>query len=122
MFACFGSVVGIDLHDGTDDDEMPIGTLRCDFVEQLDIESLIDHAKETETRMRNVCLILGIGLQPFSLCQSVTHRCCSETRRQPGVDYASLRTRLCPPVKTRSTCRKSCFSSAGNSRVSAFKR
>jgi hypothetical protein len=50
----------IDLHDRPNDDEMPVGTFSCDFVEQLDIEPLVDHAEKAETRMRNVRLIFGI--------------------------------------------------------------
>src|SRR4026207_163092 len=52
--------IGINLHDWSDDDEVPVRTFGCDLVEQLNVKPLINHAKEAETWMRNVCLIFRI--------------------------------------------------------------
>src|ERR1044072_2118714 len=51
----------IDLHHGADHDEVPIRSLSCDVVEELNVEPLVDDAKKAETRMRNVRLIFGIA-------------------------------------------------------------
>ena len=82
--------------------KLPVGTGCAKLVEQLDVESLIDHAKETETRMRNLRLILE-DLQQFLALP----KCAIDTARKcmtlPDVDSRFASYKLCPPVKTRST-------------------
>src|ERR1044071_811092 len=51
----------IDLHYRTDHDEVPLRSLSCDLIEQLNIEPLIDNAEEAKPRMRNVRLIFRIA-------------------------------------------------------------
>jgi hypothetical protein len=43
---------GVDLHHGPDHDQMPVGSGLRHRVEQLDVEALVNYAKEPEPRTR----------------------------------------------------------------------
>ena len=47
-------VVDIDLHDGPDHHELPVGAGICQRGQQASIEALIDHSEETQPRRRNL--------------------------------------------------------------------
>jgi len=57
------------LHDRTDHDERPGGTHFCDLVEQLGVESFVDHAVKAEPWARQVFLVGRIELVGASLAE-----------------------------------------------------
>src|SRR5687768_9707100 len=50
----------VDLHDGPDQHEVPVGTRRGDTVDELDVEALVDDAEEADPRAGNVTLVLRL--------------------------------------------------------------
>src|SRR5437868_6001672 len=57
----FRQYLRIDLHNWAEDNEVPFTTFRCHLIQQLTVKTLINHAKKSETRMRNTSLIFRIG-------------------------------------------------------------
>src|SRR5688572_16664379 len=93
----FRQRVRLDLHYRANDDKVPVGTFRCNLVQQLTIEALVDDAEEPKSRMWNRRLVLRIfyGGPRFTKMRCIN----GAWNRMNGAVLVALRF-----VQTLSTC------------------
>ena len=91
MFGAARQRRGIDLHDRAEHDELPVGPRGGDAGEQLEVHPLVDHAEESEPRVRDRRLVGGIRRRSAAPARSAPRRRCSETDERSGASAAWLR-------------------------------
>ena len=92
MFGGLRQLVLDDLGHGADHDEMHVGPQRGDLGQQRAVEPLVEHAVETDPRMRDRCLIGGLRQLAPRRQEMRERRPRSETRAPRGAARALPRT------------------------------
>ena len=102
MLAARGSCRGSIFTTGPMHDDVPVGAGRRDRVEEFEVHPLVDHAEESETRMRDAGLVRGIGAAPRVRWRSARRLRCSGTGECCDGCRVCLRNSVWPPVSTTS--------------------